>query len=102
MTRHQGGTPLEYTGPTTDHTKGAVKCFILLAVVPPPSLSSQLPSPLPPALYMLFSIDCWSIIELHLIARAGIVLELFLRRVSSWLNYRMAIHLKLRTSFNPS
>jgi hypothetical protein len=37
-----------------------------------------------------------------LIARAGIVLELFLRRVSSWLNYRMAIHLKLRTSFNPS
>jgi hypothetical protein len=26
-----------------------------------------------------------------LIARAGIVLELFLRRVSSWLNYRMAV-----------
>ena len=93
-TRHQGGTRSAYTGPTTDHTKSAGECYILLAEVPPPSLSlpsSPLPSSLSP-LYMLFSINCSSILGLQLNARAGIVLELFLRRVSSWLNYRMAVH----------
>ena len=92
---HQGRTLSSKTGPRTDHTKGSGECYILLAEVPPPSLSSPsspLPSPLPPALYMLFSIDCSSILGLQLNARAGIVLELFLRRVSSWLNYGMAVH----------
>ena len=78
-TRYQGGTPSQYTGPTTDHTKRAGECYILLAEVPPPSLllpSSPLPSslsPQSPTLYMLFSIDCSSILGLQLIARAGIV-----------------------------
>ena len=94
--RQRGRTPSGNTGPSTG------ECYILLAEVPPPSLSSPsspLPSPLPPALYMLFSIDCSSILGLQLNARAGIVLELFLRRVSSWLNYGMAVHFD--TSFNP-
>jgi hypothetical protein len=54
-TRHQGATPSGDTGPTIDHTKSAGECFILLAVIPPPSHSSPslpLPSPLSPALYI--------------------------------------------------
>ena len=59
-TRHQGGTPSPATGPNTDHTKSASTFLYSVGTTTITFITiiTTTITAIPPALYMLFSIDC--------------------------------------------